>query len=248
MRRCAVQVSLHQRQNGVPVDVYWSKGFFYFKQETSLSSVDSTVRVKILPKASEGVPVGVMNTQVIPSAQNSNGSVAITPGGATVKALATNPDTTFKFTENQVKSGPGNVRKFDPTFGMCITSTAGVPVGPPCRDFRVPSVRCDSLTYFKGSGCVVRPDPQRRNVPILDLTAGPSNNTQLYDHVLWAQNSGLPGNPAVNEYTNTPTPLTRITDGDEHCSQSPLARSNPAPRHGQLTVPRRRLDVLGQQS
>jgi hypothetical protein len=199
-------------QNGVPVDVYWTKGFFYFKQDTSVNSVDSTVRVKTIEKVYAGTPQGVMNVTVLPSAQNSTGDVDISPG-ITTKPLASAPDTSFKFTENEVASGPGYLRKFDPTFGIGIISTAGVPVGPPYRDWHVPSVRCDSMTYLKGSGCVVRPDPQRSNVPTLDLTAGSGTNTLLWDHILHAQNSGLPGNPVRNQF-RAPSPLTRITEGD----------------------------------
>lgn len=108
---------------------------------------------------------------------------------------------------------PGTVRKFDPYVSLRL-NVHWADTAISSRPWRLPTIRCDSLTYIKSDGCVVRPDGARRNVPMFDLTAGPSNNTQLYDHILHAQNSGLPGNPVPNAYFDYPTPLTRIDRGD----------------------------------
>lgn len=59
--------------------------------------------------------------------------------------------------------------------------------------FVYPQVRCDGgggATGLTGIGCVLQ-----AGRAILEMNAGAVSKPQLLDHVLWAQNSGLPGRP-----------------------------------------------------
>lgn len=102
------------------------------------------------------------------------------------------------------------------------------------NDIIFPAARCDNFQYIyvNDPGCVMAPSATRRNLPVMDLTTTrnlptPSEATQLWDHVLTAQNSGVPGQPvALAAITGAGVALQRIPSADQAGESGRPARQN----------------------
>ncbi|WP_299577597.1 hypothetical protein [uncultured Williamsia sp.] len=205
----------------------WAKGWVYLSVATLNNSPTASVRVKAIGKTFTGVGRStVLESSFGNLLPSDNHEITNTAGTAKGNFFDGFPNVRYDIKAKGLENTPGTLSVISEILNMRASNPEPLTAAA-TRGFRLPDWRCDSLTYFKGVGCVIREDANSQNLPVLDMTTTKNNDTLLYDHILRSQNSLVPGNPIIKNFLGKLSKLTRITEGD---SQYGKNRSTACPR------------------
>ena len=185
------------------------KGFIYRDVITNAETTTVNARAKFLRKLVTGVAGPGVAEVTATDRGSTNRTGQVTPSTKQSVPLASNPIVSWILQMN-VPTGVNHIES-DRVYGNTKLSDSRYKVPLSDNEFWFPEARCDGMGYFSGTGCVLKPVNNKKNLPVLDLTTSDMWSPQLYDHVLNAQNSLLPGNPVgINSSVGTMYPLQRI--------------------------------------
>ncbi|WP_234391004.1 LGFP repeat-containing protein [Nocardia suismassiliense] len=223
------RLTYYQRYEGKTYKVGWEKGFAYRETKTAVSSQATTERIKFDRKVANGTAGAATVTLDLTVEGSTSRTGTVNPSGRQTKALAPKPE--FTFTTTTRLAGASNKWEWDTLMGKVIFADPLVPLGlsnPLTHELRFARTRCDSYSYIGAApGCVLAPGSGSNNRPVLDLTTTKQWAPQLYDHVLNAQNSLLPGSPVGIGTSATLRPLQRIVyKSQQHRSNRATACPN----------------------
>ncbi|WP_442973055.1 NucA/NucB deoxyribonuclease domain-containing protein [Rhodococcus sp. NBC_00294] len=232
--------------NGVMELAGSEKGFVYHdgKADASAKSQVIDYRVRIVRAVSTGDTIG--NTAVfktsVGGSQSRTGEITPAANIPRVVSLSSGGQTlTWKVTAKLPKPGEASYSQrweWDTVQGSLKWASPRYTETPVSvlleSDLVLPTARCDNFQYIFANdpGCVMAPTFMRRNLPVMDLTTTrnlptPSEATQFWDHVLTAQNSGVPGQPvALAALTGAGVALQRIPNADQAGEAGRQARQN----------------------
>lgn len=217
------------------------KGFIYHDGKANESAISQTVdyRTRILRSVANGDTAGVRATVSAFAGGSQSRTGTITPSADRTVPIAIGSPQTLSW---QIKSNlpkptdTGYSARFewDTVQGKIVMNNTKFPASNPYNaEIALPTARCDNFQYISSEpGCVMAPSSTRRNLPVMDLTttrnlATPSEATQLWDHVLTAQNSGVPGQPvALAAITGAGVAIQRIPDATQSGERGLQAKRN----------------------